>query len=77
MVARIGPYRVLNLLCETRLSRRYRVFDQRHNRVAILKLAPAEVLKAQGKSETAGAYRRMAEDLNAHSSAGQPHKIIA
>ncbi|ABW67382.1 serine/threonine-protein kinase [Desulfosudis oleivorans] len=52
MVARIGPYRVLNLLCETKLSRLYKVFDQRHNRVAILKLALADNAKEESAALT-------------------------
>ena len=39
--------------------------------------ALADVLEAQGKQEAAGKYRRMAEELNAHSSSGQTHKTIA
>ncbi|MFZ5564002.1 MAG: protein kinase domain-containing protein [Thermodesulfobacteriota bacterium] len=52
MLTHIGPYRVANLLCETKLSRIYRVWDTRYNRPAVLKLARETATNPGGSAAT-------------------------
>lgn len=60
MITTIGPYYIRGLLCETKLSRIYKVHDPRLSRVAALKLA----LEAPGDPGAANTVRKEADILS-------------